>query len=85
MMELVNRVQNFNPYPANIFCLENVVCLMLVTSAAYFQVHPRLDFIMKPNTMNPREHSDRGPYCLHYGLSTYKQTTRVVTVGNSVN
>ena len=39
---------------------------MLFMSAAYIQVHCRLDFIMKANTMNPWEQSDLGPYCLQY-------------------
>ena len=38
-----------NPYPAIFFVL-NVSAFM---SAAYFQVHFRLNFIMEANTMNP--------------------------------
>ena len=36
------------------FCPENDVCLLqpLITSAAYIQVHFRLDFIVEANNMN---------------------------------
>ena len=43
-------------------------------SAAYIQIHFKLDFFMKANTMNreirvlPREQSYLGPYCLQYRL-----------------
>ena len=43
-------------------------------SAAYSQVHFKLDFIMEANTMNPDqtgplEQSDMDSYCLQYRLS----------------
>ena len=47
-------------------------------SAAYVQVHLRLDSIMEANTMNLlREQSDLGPYCLQYMLTKMgEQTTK---------
>ena len=44
-----------------------------LTSAAYIQVHFRLDSIMEANTMNPDqtaplEQSDLGLYCLQFDL-----------------
>ena len=44
------------PYPAHIFVLK---CL-LFTSAAYIQVHFRLNFIMEANTMNPDQTAPSG-------------------------
>ena len=37
-------------------------------SAAYIQVHFRLDFIMEGNTMNPVQTADLGPFYLQYRL-----------------
>ena len=42
-------------------------------SAAYIQVHFRLDFFKEATSMNPdqtahKEQSDLGPYCLQYRL-----------------
>ena len=59
-----------NPYPAHIFVLK---CFLLFTSAAYIQVHFRLDFFMEANNMDPdqtalKEQSHLGPFCLQYRL-----------------
>ena len=69
-----------NLYSANNFCPENVVWFFM--SAAYIQVHFRLDFFMKANNMNP----DLGPYCLQYRVSKNissqeEQTTHVLMAG----
>ena len=49
--------------PPIYFCPENIVCFLSLIH--YIQVHSRLDFIMKANTMNPdqtapEEQSDLG-------------------------
>ena len=61
----------FKPYPATIFLPWK--CCLLYMSAAYIQVHFRLDFFMKANSIDPdqtapKEQSDLGPYCLQYRL-----------------
>ena len=63
-----------NPYPAIIFCSENVcfLCLLLL----------RLDFFVEANIM----YHDLGSYCLQYRLSKNisrreEQTMQVVTGG----
>ena len=48
----VSVVAENNLY-ASIFCTENAICFF--TSAAYIQVHFRLDFIMEANTLNPNQ------------------------------
>ena len=63
-----------------LFCLENVVFFVLkmsvfFMSAAYLQVHFRLDLFMEANNITPDQtasKSDLGPYCLQYRLP--KQT-----------
>ena len=48
-----------------IFFLEKDVCF--VTSAAYIQVHFRLDFIMEANTLNPVQTAPRSSLiCVHF-------------------
>ena len=60
-------------------------CFLLFTSAAYIQVHFRLDIIMEANTMNPGqtappwEQSDLDPYCFQNRLP--KNMTKVKTGG----
>ena len=65
-------------------------------SAAYIQVHFRLDFNMEANNRNTDQtvplqtKSDMSPYCLRYWLpknisSREEQTTNVVTGGKRVN
>ena len=51
-------------FPANIFCLENVVCLLSLL--AYNQNHFRLVFTLWTliRLLLLREQSDQGPYCL---------------------
>ena len=49
----------------------DVLKMLSVVSAAYIQVHFRLDFSMEANNMNPDqtwELSVLGPYCLKYRL-----------------
>ena len=36
-------------------CSKNVLCFLVFKSAAYIQVHFRLDFIIEANTMNPNQ------------------------------
>ena len=47
-----------NPYPANIF--SSWKCCLLFTYAAYIELHFRLDFIMKANTMSPDQIAPSG-------------------------
>ena len=37
-------------------------------SAAYIEVHFRLDFFLDANNMNPDRTAPKGPYCLQYRL-----------------
>ena len=58
-------------------------------SAAYIQVHFRLDFFNEENNMNP-DQSDLGPLRLQYGLPKNisiqaEQMARVVTWGLRFN
>ena len=48
---------NLNPYPANVFVLK---MSSVVMSAAYIQVHFRLDSIMESNIMNPDQTAPLG-------------------------
>ena len=80
----------FNPYHANIFCLENVV--FLFASAAYIQVRFRLDFIMEANNVNPdqtapKERSDLSTllqYRPQRYISRRESRRQVMTVGQKV-
>ena len=46
-----NTTNPSNPYPATVFCPENVYLHFM--SAAYIQVHFRLDVFMEAITMKP--------------------------------
>ena len=57
-------LKKLRPYPANIFLSSK--CGLFIISAAYMQVHFKLDFIMKANTIN---HDQTAPFssliCVH--------------------
>ena len=71
-----------------IFCHEN--CHLHFMSAAYIQVHFRLDFYVEANNVDPDQtalkQSDLGPYCLLYrlpqNLRGEEQTLRALTTAN---
>ena len=63
------EVRNVKLISPIFYCPENVVCIL--TSAAYIQVHFRLDFTMDANTINPDQtapwqQSNQGPYIVQY-------------------
>ena len=56
-------------------------CSLLITSAAYFQMHFRLDFFVQANNMNFNR-TALGPYCLQnylIGCRRKEQMARIVT------
>ena len=59
----------FNPYPANIFCPENVACFLCLL---HIQVHFRLDFCMEANTMNPDQTDPLGGVQLLIPMESYR-------------
>ena len=47
---LLNGTNINDPYPANTFCF-----VLKLSSAAYMQLHFRLDFFMEAKNMNPNQ------------------------------
>ena len=66
-----------NPYPSNIFCLENV---FLFASTGYIQLLLKLDLFKEANTMYP-DQSDLGPDCLQYMQQMIEKIAKVAAGG----